>query len=116
MCIAFTGLNKACPKDSYLLPKIDKLVYSTIGHELMSFMDAFFGYYQIPLAEEDQENTSFVIDTGLYCYNVMPFRLKNVGATYQCLVNKIFETLIRKTTEVYVDDMIIKSVKETDHV
>ena len=59
---------------------------------------------------------SFVIQTALCCYNVKPFVLKNAGATYQCLVNKVFETLIGKTIEVYVDDMITKSVKETDHV
>jgi len=59
---------------------------------------------------------SFVIDSGLYCYNIMPFRLKNTCATYQHLVNKVFETFIEKTMEVYVDNMITKSVKETDHV
>ena len=96
MCVDFAYLNRECPKDSYPLPKIDKLVDSTAGHELMSFMDAFSAYHQIPLAKEVQEKTSFVIDTGLYCYNVMPFRLKNVGATYQRLVNKVFETLIKK--------------------
>jgi len=77
MCIDFTDLNRACPKDSYPLPKIDKLVDSTTGHELLSFMDAFSGYHQIPMAVEDQEKTSFVIDTGLYCYTMMPFGLKN---------------------------------------
>jgi len=116
MCINFTDLNRACPKDSYLLPKIDKLVNSTVGHELLSFMDAFLGYHQIPLAEEDKEKTSFVVDTGFYCYKVMPFGLKNTRTTYQQLVNKVFETLIGKTMEVYVDDMITKSIKEVDHV
>jgi len=66
MCIDFTNINRACLKNSYLLPKIDRLVDSTAGHELLSFMDAFSGYHQIPLAEEDQEKTSFVVDTGLY--------------------------------------------------
>ena len=82
----------------------------------MSFMDAFSGYHQISLAREDQEKMSFVIDTGLYCYNVMPFGFTNAGATYQLLVNKVFETLIRQTMEVYVDDMSINNVKEADHV
>jgi len=113
MCIDFTDLNRACPKDSYPLPKIDKLVDSPAGHELLSFMDAFSGYHQIPMAAEDQEKTSFVIDTGLYCYTMMPFGLKNAGATYQRLVNKIFEPL--RTMEVYVDDMVTRSVKENDH-
>ena len=78
-------------------------------------MDAFSGYHQIPLAAEDQEKASFVVDTGLYCYTMMPFGLKNAGATYQRLVNKVFEPLIGKTMEVYVDDMITKIVKENDH-
>jgi len=68
------------------------------------------------LAEEDQEKTSFVVDTSLYCYKMMPFGLKNIGTTYQRLVNKLFEPLISKTMEVYVDDMITKSVKEADQV
>ncbi|KAL0395967.1 UNVERIFIED_CONTAM: Transposon Ty3-G Gag-Pol polyprotein [Sesamum calycinum] len=90
MCIDFTDLNKACPKDSYLLPRIDTLIDSMSGCELMSFLDAFQGYNQIRLARDDQEKTSFVIDQGIFCYNVMPFGLKNAGATYQRLVNNMF--------------------------
>ena len=111
----FTDLNKACPKDSYPLPKIDKLVGATVGHALLSFMDAFSGYHQIALCPEDQEKTAFVIDCGLHYYSVMPFGLKNVGVTYQCLVNKLFEPLIGQTVEVYVDDMIMKSKAKEDH-
>jgi len=76
MCIDFTDLNQACPKDSYPLPKIDKLVDSTAGHELLSFMDTVSGYHQILLAEEDEEKMSFVVDIGVYCYKMMPFGLK----------------------------------------
>ena len=111
----FTDLNKACPKDSYPLPKIDKLVDATAGHTLLSFMDAFSGYHQIPLCPKDQEKMTFITNHGLHCYKVMPFGLKNVGATYQRLVNKLFEPLIGQTMEVYVDDMIVKSKVETDH-
>ncbi|KAL0290854.1 UNVERIFIED_CONTAM: Transposon Ty3-G Gag-Pol polyprotein [Sesamum radiatum] len=82
MCVDFTDLNKACPKDSYPLPRIDALIDSTSECELMSFLDAFQGYNQIHLADEDQEKTSFVTDQGIFCYNVMPFGLKNAGATY----------------------------------
>ncbi|XP_052297264.1 uncharacterized protein LOC127902396 [Citrus sinensis] len=96
MCVDFTDLNKACPKDSFPLPKIDQLVDSTAGHGLLSFMDAFSGYNQIPM--------------------VMPFGLKNAGATYQRLVNKVFKPLIGKTMEVYVDDMITKSKIPKEHV
>ena len=90
MCVDFTDLNKACPKDSYPLPRIDTLVNSTARHELLSFMDAFSSYNQIKMNEEDQEKTSFVTSQGLFCYMVMPFELKNAGATYQRLMNKMF--------------------------
>ena len=73
----FTDLNKACPKDSYPLPRINQLVDFTIGHKLLTFMDAFSRYNQIKMVEEDQEKTAFVTSQGLYCYKVMPFRLKN---------------------------------------
>ena len=63
----------------------------------------------------DQEHTSFITDLGLYCYMVMPFGLKNAGATYQSLVNHIFYNQIGKTMEVYVDDMLVKSKKSSDH-
>ena len=91
MCVDFTDLNKACPKDSFPLPRIDALVDSTSGNELLSFMDAFSGYNQILMHLKDQEKTSFITDRGLYCYKVMPFGLNNAGATYQRLVNKMFQ-------------------------
>ena len=90
MCVDFTNLNKACPKDSYPLPRIDQLVDSTAGYKLLSFMDAFFGYNQIKMDKADQEKTSFVTSQGLFCYKAMPFGLKNAGATYQRLVNHMF--------------------------
>ena len=87
--IDFTYVNRACPKDSFPLPRIDLIVDATSGHELLSIMDAFSGYNQIRMDPSDQEKTSFVMGQGTYCYHVMPFRLKNAGATYQRLVNKI---------------------------
>ena len=90
MCVDFTDLNKACPKDSYPLPRIDTLVDSTARHQLLSFMDAFSGYNQIRMDESDQEKTSFVTSQRLFCYKVMPFGLKNAEATYQRLMNKMF--------------------------
>ena len=90
MCVDFTDLNRACPKDSSPLPRIDTLVDSTVRHELLSFMDAFSRYNQIKMNEEDQERTSFVTNQGLFCYKVMPFGLKNARATYQRFMNKMF--------------------------
>uniref|UniRef100_A0A2N9FD92 Integrase catalytic domain-containing protein n=1 Tax=Fagus sylvatica TaxID=28930 RepID=A0A2N9FD92_FAGSY len=99
MCVDFTDLNKACPKDSYPLPRIDQLVDSTAGHKLLSFMDAFSGYNQIQMTKEDQEKTAFITSRGLFCYKAMPFGLKNAGATYQRLVNKMFHDQIRRNVE-----------------
>ena len=90
MCVDFTDLNKACPKDSYPLPWVDVLVDSTARHHLLSFMDAFLSYNQIRMHEDDQEKTSFVTSQGLFCYRVMPFGLKNASATYQRLMNRMF--------------------------
>ena len=116
MCVDFIDLNRACPKDSFPLPRIDQLVNSTAGHKLLTFMDAFSGYNQIRMAEEDQEKTSFITSQGLYCYKVMPFGLKNVEATYQRLVNKMFSKQIGRNMEVYVDDMLDKSREELAHL
>ncbi|KAI5354795.1 hypothetical protein L3X38_007690 [Prunus dulcis] len=116
MCQDYTDLNKACPKDSFPLPRIDQLVDATAGHELLSFMDAYSGYNQIFMHPPDSEHTAFITDKGLYCYNVMPFGLKNAGATYQRLVNKIFAGYIGNIMEVYVDDMLVKSRTAEDHL
>ena len=116
LCIDFTDLNRACPKDSFPLPRIDLIVDATAGHELLSFMDAFSGYNQIIMDPNDQEKTSFVTRQGTYCYLVMPFGLKNAGATYQRLVNKIFQKQIGASMEVYIDDMLVKSVKTELHI
>ena len=94
LCIDFTDIKKACPKDSFLLPRIDLIVDATAGHELLSFMDAFSSYNQISMDPGDQEKTSFVTAQGTYFYRVMSFGLKNARATYQRLVNRMFKKQI----------------------
>ena len=116
MCVDFTDLNKACPKDSFPFPRIDQLVDSTVGHKLLTFMDTFSRYNQIKISKEDQEKTALITSQGLYCYNVMPFGLKNAGATYQRLVNKMFSNQIGRNMEVYMDDMLVKSKEELTHL
>ncbi|CAA0817463.1 Uncharacterized mitochondrial protein AtMg00860, partial [Striga hermonthica] len=116
LCIDFSDLNQACPKDSYPIPHIDYMVDATSGHQLMSFLDAYSGYNQIPMHPDDAEHTSFYSARGLYCYVMMTFGLKNAGATYQRLVNKMFARLIGHTMEVYVDDMLVKSEQAPDHI
>ncbi|XP_027158506.1 uncharacterized protein LOC113760135 [Coffea eugenioides] len=110
ICVDFTDLNKACPKDCYPLPRIDALVDSAMGHEILCFLDAFKGYHQIGMSEEDQEKTAFYTDHGVYCYSTMPFGLKNAGATYQRLINRLFKNQIGRNVEAYVDDILVKSL------
>ena len=111
----YTDLNDACPKDSFPLPCIDPIMDASVGHRMLSFLDAFSGYYQIPMHPLDVEKTSFITPHGLYCYNVMPSDLKNVGATYQRLVTKMFRPLLGSTMEVYIDDILVKSKQCPDH-
>ena len=116
VCVDFTDLKKACPKDPFPMPQIDQLVDTTVGHPRMSFLDAFQGYHQIPLALEDQEKTAFVTPTGNYHYKVMPFSLKNVGSTYQRMMTRMFEPQLGKNIEIYVDDMVVKSKMVTEQL
>ncbi|XP_026429944.1 uncharacterized protein LOC113326422 [Papaver somniferum] len=115
VCIDFTDLNKACLSDPYPLPWIRYLVDATSGYGRLSFMDGFSGYNQMHLFEEDQENTAFVTDRGVYCYTVMSLGIKNAGETYQHLVDHMFKDLIGKSMKVYIDDMVVKSEKKESH-
>lgn len=102
-CIEFSDLNKAFSKDIFHFPRINQLVDAMVGHEKLSFMDAYLGYNQIPMHDDNEEHTSFITDRGLYCYKIMSFGLKNAGVTYQRRVNKMFSKQLEKTMEVYVD-------------
>ena len=110
MCVDYTDLNKHCPKDPFGLPRIDKVIDSTAGCELLPFLDCYSGYHQIALKKDDQIKTSFIMPFGAYCYTTMSFGLKNTGATYQhaiqaCLNNEIKDGLV----EAYVDDVVVKT-------
>jgi len=94
MCVDFTDLNKACPKDSYPLPNINALVDSASGCKMLSFLDAFSGYNQIKMHPRDESKTAFMTETCNYCYKVMPFGLKNAGATYQRLMDKVLAPML----------------------
>jgi hypothetical protein len=102
LCVDFTNLNKACPKDPYPLPRIDQIIDLTAGCDLLCFLDAFSGYHQIKMAKEEEEKTAFITPCRLYCYICLPFGLRNVGATFQRLLQKAF-------VEAYVDDIIVKT-------
>lgn len=109
LCVDFTHINKACPKDEFQLLRIDQLVDSTAGCELMSFLDAFSGYHQVLMAKEDEERTSFRAPKGPYCYVRMAFGLKNAGATFACLVQMSLHAQVGRNVEANMDDIIVKS-------
>src|SRR5215216_6007111 len=109
MCVDFTSLNKHCPKDHFPLPRIDQIIESTAGCERLCFLDAYSGYNQIRLKVEDQEKTAFITPFGVFCYNTMPFGLKNAGATYQRCMQACLKDQLGRNIQVYVDDIVIKT-------
>nr|CAE03541.2 OSJNBa0060D06.7 [Oryza sativa Japonica Group]CAE04515.1 OSJNBb0059K02.25 [Oryza sativa Japonica Group] len=109
MCIDYTDLNKACPKDPYPLPRIDQIVDSTAGCDLLCFLDAYSGYHQIRMAREDEEKTAFITPVGTYCYTSMPFGLKNAGPTFQRTTRISLGSQIGRNVEAYVDDLVVKT-------
>lgn len=112
----FIDLNEACPKDNFPFPRINQIVDATTSYELLSFLDAFFEYNQIPMYSPDAEKTTFITSRGLFCYDVMLFSLKNAGATYQRLVTKIFRPLLGRNTKGYIDNMLMKSKLRQNHL
>src|SRR3954469_2057477 len=109
MCVDFTSLNKHYPKDHFHLSRIDQIIDSTAGCEKLSFLDAYSGYNQIRLKVEDQDKTAFITPFGVFCYNTMPFGLKNAGATYQRCMQACLKDHIGRNIQVYVDDIVIKT-------
>jgi hypothetical protein len=102
MCIDYTSLNKACPKDPFPLPRIDEILDSTSGCDLLCFLDAYSGFHQIPMPREDEKNTTFITVDDLFCYVSMPYGLKNALPTFVRAMHKTFGDLIRDVVEVYV--------------
>ena len=114
MCIDYTGLNKCCPKDHFALPRIDQVVDSTAGSELLCFLDAYSEYHQIKMRESDQLKTAFTAPYDTFCYITMLFGLKNVGATYQRCMQRCLNEQIGRSVHVYVDDIAVMSRKKAD--
>ena len=116
VCVDYRDLNRASPKDDFSLPNIHILLDNCAKHEVASFVDCYAGYHQIIMDDEDAEKTSFITPWGTYCYRVMPFGLKNAGATYMIAMTTMFHDMMHKEIEVYVDDVIIKSKSRANHV
>jgi hypothetical protein len=108
MCIDYTSLNKACPKDTSPLPQIDQIVDSTLVYDMLCFLDGYSGFHQIPMSREDEKNTAFITVDCLFCYVSMPYGFKNALPIFVCAMHKIFGDLIRDFVEVYVDDIVVK--------
>jgi ribonuclease HI len=116
MCIDFTDLNKACLKDEFPLPRIDSLVDAAASSELMSLLDCYSGYHQIWMKKEDEPKTSFITPSGTYCYLRMPEGLKNAGGSFSRMTAKILHSQIGRNVLTYVDDIIVKSTKQENHI
>jgi hypothetical protein len=107
MCIDYTSLNKAYSKDPFPLPRIDQIVDSTSGCDLLCFLNAYSGFHQIPMSREDEENTAFITVDGLFCYVSVPYGIKNALPTFVRAMHKTFSDLISDLVEVYVDDIVV---------
>ena len=116
VCVDFHDLNNACPKDDFPLPITEVKVNATTGHEALSLMDGSLSYNQIRMNPKDEELTAFCTPKGIYCYKVIPFKLKNAGATYQRDMQKIFDNVLHKYIECYVDNLVFKTKRREDHL
>jgi hypothetical protein len=116
MCIDYTDLNKHYLGDPFPLPRIDQVVDSTAGSVQHCFLDCYSCYHQIALHPDDEDNTTFITPHGIYCYKVMTFGLKNAGATYQKAIQKCLKSQIGKNVKAYVDDVVVKTIEEDNHI
>jgi hypothetical protein len=115
MCIDFTDLNKACPKDEFPLPRLDSLVDVTASSEFMSLLDCYTGYHQIWMKKED-EPKSFITPSGTYCYLRMPEGLKNGRGSFSRMTARVLHSQIGRNVLTYVDDIIVKNTKQENHI
>jgi hypothetical protein len=113
MCINYTSLNKTCPKHPFPLLRIDQIVDSTSGCDLLCFLDAYSSFHQISMSREDEEHTAFITVDGLFCYVSMPYGLKNALPTFVRAMHMTFGDLIRDLVEVYVNDIVVKIKSRT---
>jgi hypothetical protein len=116
MCIDFTYLNKACPKDEFPLPRIDSLVDAAATSELISLLDCYLGYHQIWMKKEDEPKPSFTTPNGSYCYLRMPKGLKNARGSFNRMTSKFLSSQIGRNVLTYIDDVIVKSTKQENHI
>ncbi|KAC9709418.1 hypothetical protein E3N88_45354 [Mikania micrantha] len=107
VCIDYRRLNDATRKDHFPLPFIDQMLERLSGQQFYYFLDGFSGYFQIPIAREDQEKTTFTYPYGTFAYRRMPFGLCNAPATFQRCMVAIFQDMIKTSMEVFMDDFSV---------
>jgi hypothetical protein len=112
VCVDYASLNNHYPKDPFPLPRIDQIIDSTAGCARLSFLDAYSSYNQIKLKKEDEEKIAFITPYDVFCYQVMPFGLKNTGATYQRMMQNCLGNQMGRNILVYIDDVVITTRKE----
>jgi ribonuclease HI len=116
MCTDFTDLSKCCPKDHFPLARIDKIVDSATGCEMMQLLDCFSGYHQIWLRKEDEEKMSFMTPFGTYCYLRMPEDMRNASLTFCRMMKVALKDQVGRKVFSYVDDIVISSKKKTSYI
>ena len=109
LCIDYTDINEACPKDPFPLPRIDQIIDSMARCDLLSFLDAYSGYHQIFMTREDEEKTAFITPCGTYCFLRITFGLKSASSTFARAVQIGFEPQLHRNMEAYMDDIVVKT-------
>jgi hypothetical protein len=109
MCVDYNDLNHACKKDPFSLSRIDQVMDSNVGCNLLCFLDCYLGYHHIPLKVEDQIKTSYITPFDTFWYTTMPFILKSVGATYQRGIQKCLHNKLWRNAEGNIDDVVMKT-------
>ncbi|RVW62120.1 Retrovirus-related Pol polyprotein from transposon 17.6 [Vitis vinifera] len=107
VCIDFRKLNAVTKKDHFPLPFLDQVLERVAGHDYYCFLDGYSGYFQIAIALEDQEKTTFTCPFGTYAYRRMPFGLCNAPATFQRCMLSIFSDMVERIMEVFMDDLTV---------
>jgi hypothetical protein len=116
MCIDFTELNKACPKDPYPLPRIDIIIDQAAGCEMLSLLDYFSIYHQVWMRREDEAKTGFTTPFGIFCFVRMSEGLCNARPTFNRMMKLILGSQLGRNASAYVDEIVIMSEKEKDHI